>query len=176
MLDIALDAVPIWEDGTDWLALAHRAADAAIRLTPHAGLIDHAATAEMSVRLADDAEVHALNAQWRGKDKPTNILSFPMLQSDLIHVVMGADEGETLLGDLILAHETCAREAAEKGISLADHVTHLIVHGTLHLLGYDHANDGEAEAMEGLETLALASLGLADPYGDRAGAHLPADH
>ncbi len=176
MLEIALDATQGWEDGTDWTALAHRAARAAIALTPHAELLDHAASAELSVRLADDAEVQGLNAQWRGKDRPTNILSFPMLQADLIDVVMGADEGETLLGDLILAHETCLREAAEKGIPLADHVTHLIVHGTLHLLGHDHENDAEAEAMEALETRALASLGLADPYGDQMAGSAPADH
>jgi probable rRNA maturation factor len=168
MLDVALDATAPWLDGTDWAGLAEGAARATIILTPHADLLDHPASAEMSVRLADDAEVHALNAQWRGKDKPTNILSFPMTQSDLIGIMMGADEGETLLGDLILARETCIREAVDKGLSLADHVRHLIAHGTLHLLGYDHETDAEAEAMEDIETRALASMGLADPYAGNA--------
>ncbi len=81
-----------------------------------------------------------------GKDAPTNVLSFPMTQIDLLDAIDIGDDGETLLGDIILAHETCAREAQEKRVSLVDHTTHLIIHGTLHLVGYDHENDAEAEA------------------------------
>lgn len=149
----------------DWDALASHAVAAALALTPHAELACTAAAVEVSVRLATDAEVRTLNAQYRHKDAPTNVLSFPMVQPDLLDSVgHNSDDGEVLLGDIVLAYETCAREADEKGIALADHAAHLIVHGTLHLLGYDHLEDGEAEAMEAVEIAALAALGLADPY------------
>ena len=111
--------------------------------------------------------MQALNAAYRGKDKPTNVLSFPMVQRDLLDGLANTDDGEVLLGDIILAHGVCAREAAEKGVTAAIHATHLVVHGTLHLLGYDHEGDGEAEAMEAIERAALGSLGIADPYVGR---------
>ena len=149
----------------DWDSLALRAATAAIERTPNGELLTGAATFEVSVRLTDNAEVQHLNAQYRHKDKPTNVLSFPMVQSDLLETVgQNSDDGEVLLGDIVLAYGVCAAEAEERGISLVDHATHLIVHGTLHLLGYDHMAEDEAEAMEAIETDALASLGLADPY------------
>jgi probable rRNA maturation factor len=164
MLEIALSAESVWPEH-DWDALADRAARAAIERTPQGELLIVAATIELSIRLADDDEVRTLNAQYRQKDKPTNVLSFPMIQPDLLDTVTtNSDDGEVLLGDIVLAHGVCAREAAERGITIADHATHLIVHGTLHLLGYDHLGDDEAEAMEAIETDALASLGLADPY------------
>ena len=122
---------------------------------------------EIAVRLTDDEEVRALNRDFRGKDKPTNVLSFPQVQPDLLETLANSDDGEILLGDIVLARETFAREAAEKGISLADHATHLIVHGTLHLVGYDHMDDVAAAAMEALEVKALASLGIANPYADQ---------
>jgi probable rRNA maturation factor len=119
-----------------------------------------AGAAELSIVLTDDAEQRELNAQWRGIDKPTNVLSFPQIDP------RGPVRG--LLGDIVLARETVEREAAEQGVSLADHFTHLVVHGFLHILGYDHLVEDEALAMEGLETQILASLGIADPYaGDR---------
>jgi len=90
-----------------------------------------------------------------------------MVQADLLEGTANTDDGEVLLGDIVLAEGVCAREAAEKGISIADHAAHLIVHGTFHLLGYDHMEDAEAEAMEALETQSLISLGISDPYGDR---------
>jgi probable rRNA maturation factor len=164
MLEIALSAEHVWPQH-DWEALADRAARAAIGRTPQGELLTVAATIEISIRLADDDEVQKLNAQYRHKDKPTNVLSFPMIQPDLLDTVTtNSDDGEVLLGDIVLAHGVCAREAEERGISVTDHATHLIVHGTLHLLGYDHLGDDEAEAMEAIETDALASLGLADPY------------
>jgi probable rRNA maturation factor len=154
-----------WDQATDWDALALRAAGAAVERTPHAELASSAAAVEISVRLTTDAEVQTLNAQYRHKDKPTNVLSFPMVQADLLDTVgQNSDDGEVLLGDIMLAYGVCAAEAAEKGISVEDHATHLIVHGTLHLLGYDHLEDHEGEAMEAIEIDALKSLGLADPY------------
>lgn len=166
MLDVMIDQGG-WAIDVDWTALATGAARAAIAETPHGPMLDGPACYELSVKLSDDAEVQRLNAAYRGKDKPTNVLSFPMLQPDFMEATALADDGEILLGDVILAHETCAREAEEKGVSLADHATHLIVHGVLHLLGYDHVDDEqEAKAMERMETHALASLGLADPYSD----------
>jgi probable rRNA maturation factor len=120
----------------------------------------------VSVKLSDDAEVHALNREWREKDKPTNVLSFPMLDDDEIDALLEGtyNAPEIMLGDIILAYETCAAEAEEKHISVADHATHLVIHGMLHLLGHDHVDDEEAEAMEALEVKALASMGLHNPY------------
>jgi probable rRNA maturation factor len=145
-----------WQQG-EWGALSDRAVAAAIVQT---GL--KLPTAEISLRLTDDAEVQTLNRDYRGKDKPTNVLSFPQYAPEELANL--SDAPEILLGDIVLAHETCATEAAAKGISLADHATHLIVHGTLHLLGHDHIEDAAAEAMEALEVKALASLGIANPY------------
>ena len=164
MIEIALSREEPWPDA-DWNALALGAATAAIERTPHPELLATAAAVEISVRLAGDEEVRTLNRQYRGKDKATNVLSFPMVQPDLIETVtQGSDDGEVLLGDIILAHGVCAAEAAERGIAVADHAAHLMVHGVLHLLGYDHLAEEEAEAMEAIERDALASLGLHDPY------------
>lgn len=164
MIEVALSREEPWPD-VDWQALALRAATAAIERTAHPELLSTSAAIELSVRLAGDEEVRTLNRQYRAKDKPTNVLSFPMIQPDLLATVtQGSDDGEVLLGDVILAHGVCAREAAERGIAVADHAAHLMVHGVLHLLGYDHLTDGEAEAMEAIERDALASLGLPDPY------------
>jgi probable rRNA maturation factor len=164
MLSVETHEASPWPDALDWEARAAEAAAAALALTPWAGLADAAPLVEVAVRLTDDAEVHALNRDFRGKDKPTNVLSFPQVQADLLDTLSNSDDGEILLGDIVLARETCAREAAEKGISIADHATHLIVHGTLHLVGYDHMDDASAQAMEALEVKALASLGIANPY------------
>ena len=164
MLEIGLSREEPWPD-QDWEALATRAAAAAVERTPHGELATVAALVEISVRLTTDEEVRGLNAQYRGKDRPTNVLSFPMVQADLLDTVSrNSDDGELLLGDIVLAHGVCAAEAEERGIGLADHATHLMVHGVLHLLGYDHQGDDEAEAMEAIERDALASLGLSDPY------------
>ncbi|HEX7872652.1 MAG TPA: rRNA maturation RNase YbeY [Sphingobium sp.] len=168
MLEVILDSVPLW-GGTqeDWSAKAEGAARAAIQQTPHGSMLTHPACFELSFRLADDAEVQDLNATYRGKDKPTNVLSFPMLQPGFMEATGMADDGEILVGDIVLAYETCAREAAEKGVSVEDHAIHLMVHGVLHLFGYDHVEDeAEAREMEEMEMRALALLGIADPYAD----------
>ena len=116
-------------------------------------------TYELSVLLTNDDEMRVLNRTWRGKDASTNVLSFPA--SD--------QPGQSaLLGDVALAYETTAKEAREANIALADHAAHLVVHGVLHLLGFDHTEDDEAERMEALERQALASLGISDPYAEKA--------
>ena len=118
-------------------------------------------TYEVSILLTDDEEMRALNRTWRGKDAPTNVLSFPA----------GDDPSEAgLLGDVALAYETTLKEARATNIALADHVAHLVVHGVLHLLGFDHMREDEAERMEALERQALASLDIPDPYAERGGA------
>src|SRR5271166_1456724 len=111
----------------------------------------------VSLCLSDDAGVRELNARWRGIDKPTNVLSFPTAQRRV-------DSTPPMLGDIALAYETMAREAETSGIALAAHYRHLVAHGFLHLLGYDHRTDEEAERMEALEQRILARLGVADPY------------
>jgi probable rRNA maturation factor len=171
-LDIAIDADAEWDSSNgarlvDWAKLARSAATAAIAESacPQLGQGDR--SVELSVRLAGDEEVHALNSEWRGKDKPTNVLSFPMAEEDELEDA--ADAGpELMLGDIVLAHGVCAAEAQEKAIPLRDHAAHLMVHGTLHLLGYDHMDEDSAADMEAREVRALARLGIRDPYeGDR---------
>jgi probable rRNA maturation factor len=118
---------------------------------------------EAGVVLAGDAMVRQLNASYRGKDAATNVLSFPF------QAPPGGMPGETpYLGDVVLAAETIGREAAERGIAPTAHLQHLVVHGLLHLLGFDHGNDAEAEEMEHLETEILGTLGIANPYAEPA--------
>jgi probable rRNA maturation factor len=167
VLSVETHAATPWPDALDWEVRAAEAVAAALAITPFAALVDAAPLVEVAVRLTDDTEVRALNHDFRGKDKPTNVLSFPQVQADLLESLANSDDGEILLGDIVLARETCAREAEEKGVSLADHATHLIVHGALHLVGYDHMDDVAAAAMETLEVKALASLGIANPYADQ---------
>ena len=141
-----------WDRKTDWPALAERSVLAAVAQSDWPALAD----TEVSVKFTSDEDVRALNAAWRSKDKATNVLSFPMAETP---------ENAPMLGDIVLAAGVCAREAAEKDVTVDTHATHLVVHGTLHLLGYDHeTGDADAEAMEEIERRALASLGIADPY------------
>ncbi len=159
-------ASPHWP-AADWEALAAAAVAAALAQTPHGDFATRSLNIETSVRLTDDAEVHSLNRDYRHKDKPTNVLSFPMVQADLLDGLANSDDGEILLGDIVLAAETCVREAAEKGWALPEYAQHLIVHGTLHLLGYDHeTGELQANAMEAIESAACRALGLPDPYAD----------
>ena len=154
MIGVETDVSAEWDNRIDWAALARSAVHAAVAHSRHAGLSD----SEVSVKFTSDAEVRALNSAWRGKDKATNVLSFPM-----------AAEAELasaqLLGDVVLAHGICAAEAAERKVAIEVHAAHLVVHGTLHLLGYDHeTSDEDAGEMEETERRALASIGIADPY------------
>ena len=154
MIGVETDVSAEWGEGVDWPALVRRAVHGAVAHSRHPGLSDN----EVSVKLTSDEEVRALNAAWRGQDKATNVLSFPMAAEDEL-------ASAPLLGDIVLAHGVCAAEAMAKGIAIETHAAHLVVHGTLHLLGYDHeTGDEEAEEMEEAERRALASLGIADPY------------
>ena len=141
-----------WPDGLEGRA------DSAIHEALTQSKAKIAGVAEVTVVLTDDAEQHQLNQQWRGFDKSTNVLSFPQIEP--FTPVVG------LIGDITLARETVETEAAEMGITLEAHFTHLVVHGFLHLLGYDHIEEADAVKMESLETKILASLGIADPYAD----------
>jgi len=115
---------------------------------------------EIAVMGCDDTRIATLNADFRGKPVATNVLSWPASAPP----PMQGSTPETALGDIAIAFETCTREAVDKGISVDDHVTHLVIHGVLHLLGYDHISDAEAEEMEALEIKALAKLGIDNPY------------
>lgn len=160
-MDIAFDGT--WPEDVDAVDLAVQALDAAAAVAPelaHKRLV-------IGVLFTGDAELQALNREWRGKDKPTNVLSFPMLErADLLAI---GDKGPPeMLGDLAIARETVMREAEQKGIACADHVAHLVIHGLLHLAGHDHEiGEAEAETMEALERSALAKMGIADPYTEQ---------
>lgn len=149
-----LITAPAWRDAVAGAAgLARTAAHRALRRTDFEGPV------EVTVLLADDREVRRLNRDHRGRDAATNVLAFPGEP--------GATPGEAgprLLGDVVLAFETCAREARDQGKSLAHHLCHLTVHGVLHLAGHDHETEAEARRMETLERRILAGLGIADPY------------
>lgn len=152
-------AVDVVRHAETWLeagitdALIERAARASLAAIPSLPSGNY----EIAVVLTNNTDMRTLNRTWRGKDAPTNVLSFPT--------------GETLngtpfLGDVVLAYETTLEEARKDNLTLSDHVSHLVVHGVLHLLGFDHAADGEAERMEAIERKALATLGIADPYSE----------
>ena len=163
MLEIALDADEEWDSSRSWERLARRAAEAAIAESAFPDLTETDRPVELSVTLTSDEHVRELNAKWRNKDKATNVLSFPMADElDLGRANVSAME--LLLGDIVLAHGVCEAEAAEQGVSLEQHATHLMVHGTLHLLDYDHHDDSEAADMEVREVRALKRLGISNPY------------
>ena len=148
-----------WQTEPDAEAVIHRAIEAAADVAD-ADVGD----AELAIMLTDDAGIRTLNNNWRGIDKPTNVLSFPALQpaGD-----SGPDDAPPMLGDIAIAYETTRREADEEGKPFDHHLSHLAVHGFLHLIGYDHENDADAEDMEGLEREILGQLGIPDPYADR---------
>jgi probable rRNA maturation factor len=156
--DLTVDVLtesPLWDAEPGAEAVVRRAITQAAAVE---GSADPAA--EVSVLLCDDAVIAALNARWRGRDEPTNVLSFPAPPT-------GDPAAPAHLGDIAIACETVIREAQEQGQPVTQHLAHLAVHGFLHLLGYDHVTDGEAERMERLEREILASLGIPDPYASR---------
>jgi probable rRNA maturation factor len=152
VVDIVAES-PLWDAHADLEEIARRAVDAALAEAKR----PYNDEAELAVILADDARLKDLNRDWRGKDQPTNVLSFPAAEGDEIATA-------PLLGDLVLAFETVAIEAEREGKTFDAHFAHLVVHGTLHLFGFDHMSGEEAEEMETVERLALARLGIADPY------------
>ena len=165
MIVVEADVSEEWDSSTDWARLADAAVRAAVAESGVPGLLDSGVSAEISVRFTGDDEVRALNADWRGKDKATNVLSFPMVEPEQLAALSARETGEALLGDIVLARGICADEAEAKGVGVCGHAAHLVVHGMLHLLGYDHEQgEDEAEAMESAERRALAGLGVADPY------------
>lgn len=155
-LDIVVEAGG-WSERDRLEALCLRAVEAAAAAAPAPPHEPVAAT----LLLTDDDAVRVLNRQWRGQDKATNVLSFPASSP--------AGPGEPRpIGDIALAYETVAREAAAEGKSLDDHAAHLVVHGVMHLLGEDHLDDADAARMEAAEVAALAAIGIADPYAEHA--------
>ena len=121
---------------------------------------------DVSITLMNDETIHGINREYRGKDKPTNVLSFPQLQPREVHLAEVSNSAFLPLGDILIALETIEREAKEEGKDLQDHLAHMVVHGCLHLLGYDHMTDDEAADMEGLETAILTGLGYEAPYSN----------
>ncbi|MDX8536900.1 MULTISPECIES: rRNA maturation RNase YbeY [Mesorhizobium] len=150
-IDISIEAGD-WPDEAGLTRLVDRAVAAAFAETGVDG------ASELSIVFSDDAHIRTLNAGWRGKDKPTNVLSFPAFPFPK------GGPLPPMLGDIVLAAETVAREAALEDKPLANHITHLVIHGLLHLLGHDHETDAEAEEMEAIERAALARLAIPDPY------------
>ena len=166
MLEVAIDSDGEWDSSRSWDKLALAAAEAAIAESAFPQLSGGARPVELSIRLTGDEQVRELNAQWRGKDKATNVLSFPMAEES--EFARSSEGPELMLGDIVLARGVCAAEAEGKGLAIEDHAAHLIVHGTLHLLGYDHGEDAGAADMEAREIRALARLGIANPYESAA--------
>lgn len=144
-------------------AICRRAAETAWHMGADRALRRRSAAAEISIVLTGDAAIRKLNATYRGKDKATNVLSFPTMSW-----VNPAEPGPLILGDVVVAYATTAREAKDADKSLKDHLSHMVVHGVLHLLGYDHETSSDAKTMERLETKILAALGIADPYRTQA--------
>ena len=152
-------AIDVSVEAGDWAgeqalqAIARQCVDAAVARLGLAG-----AESELSILFTDDASIRALNAEWRGKDKPTNVLSFPAFP------VHRGDPPGPMLGDIVIAFETVRAEAELEDKPFDDHLRHLVVHGFLHLLGYDHENDMDADEMEAAERAILADMGVSDPY------------
>jgi probable rRNA maturation factor len=153
VVDVSVDA-PVW---TEVLPDAEESVRRAVTAAFEAAGLVARPDAELSIVLAEDAAVQVLNRDFRGKDAPTNVLSFP-------GVAPSATETAPHLGDIIIAYGTVAREAEDEGKPLAHHLSHLVIHGVLHLFGYDHMTDSEAEDMEHCERVALLALGVPDPY------------
>ncbi len=157
-IDIAIDViveVAGWPTEEDLTRLARAAVTAAVETAR----LQAVPGAEVAIFFADDARLRTLNGEWRGRDAPTNVLSFEGSNGS------GPPYGP-LLGDIVLALETVTREAEEQGKRFEHHLSHLMIHGLLHLFGYDHQIEAEAEVMEDAERRALARLGIADPYAD----------
>jgi probable rRNA maturation factor len=148
-----------WQSEANAETTIHRAIEAAAEMTDA-----DVGESELAIMLTDDAGIRALNSTWRGLDKPTNVLSFPALQPE---GPVGPDDAPRMLGDIAIAYETTRKEADDEQKPFDHHLSHLAVHGFLHLIGYDHENDADAGIMEALEVGILAQLGIPNPYADR---------
>jgi probable rRNA maturation factor len=155
-----------WRAEPDAEAVIHRAIAAAAETVQAESGEAGFGEAELAVMLTDDAGIRTLNSNLRGIDKPTNVLSFPALQPTRAG---GPDDAPRMLGDIAIAYETTRKEADDEQKPFDHHLSHLAIHGFLHLMGYDHETDDDAEAMESLEQDILAQLGIPDPYADRDG-------
>ncbi len=163
MLEIMVEADGEWDSSSDLEALVRRAAQAAIAESAFGALAESPRGIELAVRLTGDDHMRALNAKWRGADKATNVLAFPLATAaDLKQA--NIDGPQLLLGDIVLARGVCEAESRARAIPIERHAAHLTAHGTLHLLGYDHHDEASARDMERREARALARLGIADPY------------
>jgi probable rRNA maturation factor len=167
MLEVAIEADEEWDSSRCWDQLVRRAAEAAIAESAFPQLATIERAVEISVLLTGDDKVRDLNAEYRDKHQSTNVLSFPMVDPEDLREANVAGP-ELLLGDIMLARGVCETEAADKGVTIEQHATHLLVHGTLHLLGYDHHSNEEAADMEAREIRALGRLGIANPYEEAA--------
>jgi probable rRNA maturation factor len=154
-----LTVAECWQNEAGAETTIHRAIEAASEIVDA-----DVGEAELAVMLTDDAGIRILNCNWRGIDKPTNVLSFPALQPA---GPVGPGEAPRMLGDIAIAYETMRKEADDEQKPFDHHLSHLAVHGFLHLIGYDHENDADAEVMEALEAKILAQLGIPNPYADR---------
>jgi len=157
-----------WPEEAHLRALAERSLEAACQAAIADGAAEFSAESEVSLVFTDDAAMRELNRQWRDRDRPTNVLSFPQSQAR-------SQAMSGLIGDIVLGFETVQREAALEGKPLDDHIAHLVVHGFLHLLGYDHENEEDADHMERLEREGLGRIGIADPYAADAKTSAMAD-
>lgn len=164
MIEIDIIIGADWDGNIDWYGLSEQSVATAIKYSNYNEIIDIDHIVSISISLSNNDEVHSLNHQYRGKDKPTNILSFPMLHKDELANINQNIIPEILLGDLILSYQICHNEAQEKNIRLTDHFQHLIIHGILHLLGYNHIEDDDAEKMQSIEIYGLNILGIDNPY------------
>jgi len=160
-IEMAIEAGD-WGDAATLLAEVDRIIATALDI----GRFEVSGSAELSLVLTDDEHIRLLNRQWRGHDKATNVLSFPAGDGGEPAVSDDYADPPVLLGDIVIARETLEREAIAEDKSVADHFCHLLVHGFVHLMGYDHEDEAEAEEMEAIETEILAGLGVADPYAD----------
>jgi len=154
-----LTVAECWQSEANAETTIHRAIEAAVEMADA-----DVGESELAIMLTDDAGIRALNSTWRGFDKPTNVLSFPALQPE---GPVGPDDAPRMLGDIAIAYETTRKEADDEQKPFDHHLSHLAVHGFLHLIGYDHENDADAEIMEALEVEILAQLGIPNPYADR---------
>jgi probable rRNA maturation factor len=167
--NIATKAVDGWRPTTPWITILERTLNTALKTELNAEAFENMPHAELSIVLSDDRTVREYNRDYRAKDKATNILSFPGMDEDELEIflappVPSAPMPPLMIGDLILAFETLQRESDEQSKTITDHFTHLIIHGLLHLLGYDHINDDDAHIMEDQERKILSILNIRDPY------------